>query len=75
MSVVAQEYAEQGHRVVVLNMAAKGRPGGGAKQGNGAQEENLHRRSGAFRFLEQQNWEEHLCPIKERACLLNRDAT
>eukprot|EP00969_Alexandrium_andersonii_P314298 13884993-Alexandrium_andersonii.AAC.1 len=57
MLEVAQEYAEQGHRVVVLNMAAKVRPCGGVKQGAGAQEENLHRRSDAFRFLEQQTWE------------------
>eukprot|EP00969_Alexandrium_andersonii_P103690 4575355-Alexandrium_andersonii.AAC.1 len=72
MLEAAQDYVEQGHRVAVLSMAAKGRPGGGVKQGAGAQEENLHRRSDAFRFLEQQSWDNQLYPIPERACLLSQ---
>eukprot|EP00969_Alexandrium_andersonii_P261772 11572723-Alexandrium_andersonii.AAC.1 len=56
-------------------MAAKSKPGGGVMAGHGAQKENFHRRSDAFRFLEQQNWEGKFYPIKERGCLLSRDVT
>eukprot|EP00969_Alexandrium_andersonii_P342031 15118926-Alexandrium_andersonii.AAC.1 len=33
MFEVAQGYVEQGHRAAVLNMAAKGHPGGGVRTG------------------------------------------
>lgn len=39
--------------VAVLNMASRRNPGGGVHQGSGAQEENLFRRSNAFRSLYQ----------------------
>eukprot|EP00969_Alexandrium_andersonii_P059829 2634925-Alexandrium_andersonii.AAC.1 len=56
-------------------MAAKGHPGGSVRKGAGAQEENLHRRSDAFRFLEQQGWDGHLYPIPDEGCLLSKEAT
>eukprot|EP00969_Alexandrium_andersonii_P159627 7053191-Alexandrium_andersonii.AAC.1 len=65
MCEVARGYVEQGHRA----------PGGGIRKGAGAQEEHLHRRSDAFRSLEQQNWEERLYPIPDESCLLSNEAT
>eukprot|EP00969_Alexandrium_andersonii_P344821 15242244-Alexandrium_andersonii.AAC.1 len=54
-------------------MAAKGHPGGGVRKGAGPQEENLHRRSDAVRFLEQQDWEAKLYPIPDEGCLLSKE--
>eukprot|EP00969_Alexandrium_andersonii_P220080 9720066-Alexandrium_andersonii.AAC.1 len=51
---IAQGYVDSGYRVAVLNMASSRNPGGGVRIGKGAQEENLHRRTDAFRFLERQ---------------------
>eukprot|EP00969_Alexandrium_andersonii_P221269 9772441-Alexandrium_andersonii.AAC.1 len=56
-------------------MASRSKPGGGVKAGHGAQEENFHRRSDLFRFLEQQNWEKKFYPFEDRGCLLSRDVT
>ena len=44
---LAQQYAEEGHRVLVLNMASDYKPGGGVRSGKTAQEECLFRRSNA----------------------------
>lgn len=43
---------QRGMNPAVLNMASHKRPGGGYKNGSGAQEENLFRRSNYFQFLE-----------------------
>jgi hypothetical protein len=51
---VASELSYEGTRVAVLNMACGNQPGGSFRSGAGAQEENLHRRSDACRFLEAQ---------------------
>eukprot|EP00969_Alexandrium_andersonii_P237340 10476359-Alexandrium_andersonii.AAC.1 len=51
---IAKGYGSNGYEVAVLNMASSRHPGGGVKSGQGAQEENLHRRTDAFRFLERQ---------------------
>eukprot|EP00969_Alexandrium_andersonii_P123653 5464528-Alexandrium_andersonii.AAC.1 len=51
---IARGYGDSGYRVAVLNMASSKHPGGGVRDGRGAQEENLHRRTDAFRFLERQ---------------------
>lgn len=48
---VAARLLADGGRVAVLNMASRRNPGGGVLTGAGAQEENLFRRSDAFRFL------------------------
>lgn len=48
---VAARLLADGGRVAVLNMASRRNPGGGVLNGAGAQEENLFRRSDAFRFL------------------------
>jgi len=66
----AGKLVEQGWRVAVLNMANAHRPGGGVKAGAGAQEENLHRRSDAFRYTEEQYSGNY--PIDKDACLLSR---
>eukprot|EP00969_Alexandrium_andersonii_P348272 15400048-Alexandrium_andersonii.AAC.1 len=55
-------------------MASATKPGGGVRGGKGAQEENLHRRTDAFRFLEQQ------CgpathPIPADGCLVSQGVT
>ena len=47
---VAQGLTRTFSRVAVLNMASARSPGGGYRLGHGAQEEDLHRRSDAFRF-------------------------
>eukprot|EP00969_Alexandrium_andersonii_P313851 13865419-Alexandrium_andersonii.AAC.1 len=73
MLEVARGPASQGCKVAVLNMAAKKHPGGGVRSGAGAQEENLHRRSDAFRFLERQVQGEICIPSPPRpACLARR---
>eukprot|EP00969_Alexandrium_andersonii_P248192 10968206-Alexandrium_andersonii.AAC.1 len=51
---VARGYGSNGCEVAVLNMASNRHPGGGVRRGTGAQVENLHRRTDAFRFLERQ---------------------
>mmetsp|Transcript_13588 Transcript_13588/g.38648 ORF Transcript_13588/g.38648 Transcript_13588/m.38648 type:complete len:342 (+) Transcript_13588:230-1255(+) len=70
---VAGEYAAEGHSVAVLNMACAFCAGGGFRSGAGAQEENLHRRSDAVRFTEEQQKKNY--PIPEKACLVSRDVT
>jgi uncharacterized protein (TIGR02452 family) len=67
---VAGELSYEGTRVAVLNMANAKKPGGGVRSGAGAQEENLHRRSDACRFLEKQG--RQFYPIPPDACLLSR---
>eukprot|EP00969_Alexandrium_andersonii_P355275 15444015-Alexandrium_andersonii.AAC.1 len=51
---VARGYGSSDYEVAVRNMASSRHPGGGVRRGAGAQEENLHRRTDAFRFLERQ---------------------
>lgn len=53
--------------------AGQHRGGGGYKEGAGAQEENLHRRSDTYRFLEQKG--RKLYPIPDDGCLLSRNVT
>jgi len=50
-SGVAQDLQKKGFKVVILNMANKDTPGGGAKSGARAQEECLFRESNAFQSL------------------------
>ena len=45
-------------------------PGGGYKKGKGAQEENLYRRSDAFRYTDMR-----LYPIEDDECLIHPDVT
>ena len=59
-----------GLHVAVLNMGNARRPGGGVEAGAGAQEENLHRRSDACRYLDGQRY--FFYPIQEGTCLLSR---
>ena len=72
MLEVARRLVQQGKTVAVLNMANAWIPGGGFRTGRGAQEENLHRRTDAFRFLEQQR---ENYPIPEDACLVSAEVT
>ena len=59
----------KGLKVAVLNMASASSPEGGVRAGAGAQEENLHRRSDACRFLRDQR--DRFYPIARRSCLLS----
>eukprot|EP00969_Alexandrium_andersonii_P362931 15460810-Alexandrium_andersonii.AAC.1 len=75
MLAVAGARLRAGVRVAVLNMAAASKPGGGVDRGAGAQEEDLHRRTDAWRFLRLQH---HLgpdapgiYPIRRGTCLLS----
>ena len=70
MLQVARSLVERGSAVVVLNMASASHPGGGYRQGRGAQEENFHRRSDLARFTAWQSRENY--PIPGDACLLSR---
>lgn len=73
MLQVARSLVEQGSAVAVLNMASASHPGGGYRQGRGAQEENFHRRSDLARFTVGQKCENY--PIPKDACLLSRRVT
>eukprot|EP00969_Alexandrium_andersonii_P255194 11280638-Alexandrium_andersonii.AAC.1 len=67
---LAQGLNDSGYHCAVLNMASSRNPGGGVRDGNGAQEENLHRRPDAFRFLERQVQDTPgLYPIPSEGCL------
>eukprot|EP00969_Alexandrium_andersonii_P282369 12483480-Alexandrium_andersonii.AAC.1 len=55
-------------------MASATKPGGGVYGGKGAQEENLHRRTDAFRFLEQQ-YGPATYPIPGDGCLVSKGVT
>ncbi|CAF1334220.1 unnamed protein product, partial [Adineta ricciae] len=50
--VVYEQLVQDGYRPVLLNMANQTTPGGGYKKGDGAQEENIFRRSDYFRSLD-----------------------
>ena len=73
MLQVARSLVERGSAVAVLNMASASHPGGGYRQGSGAQEENFHRRSDLARFTVGQKCENY--PIPKDACLLSRRVT
>lgn len=67
-------HVDEGQRAVaVLNMANAFAPGGGFRQGAGAQEENLHRRTDAYRFTEQQA--AVLYPMQGDVCYMSKDVT
>lgn len=61
---VAAEFARQGLKTMVLNMASAVSPGGGVASGKTAQEECLFRRSNAFL-----THPAHLYPISAESCL------
>ena len=69
----ARGHARNGESVAVLNMANDSCPGGGVYRGAGAQEENLHRRSDAFRFTIAKKQQYY--PIRSNTCLLSKDVT
>ncbi|CAF3290539.1 unnamed protein product [Rotaria sp. Silwood2] len=50
--IVYEELVSKGYRPLLLNMANAHSPGGGYRRGDGAQEENLFRRSDYFRSLD-----------------------
>jgi hypothetical protein len=50
--VAYEQLLKKGKRPVLLNMASATSPGGGFRKGDGAQEENLFRRSDYFRSLD-----------------------
>ncbi|CAF3772805.1 unnamed protein product [Rotaria sp. Silwood1] len=50
--VVYEHLVNQGRKPLLLNMASATSPGGGYRKGDGAQEENLFRRSDYFRSLD-----------------------
>ncbi|CAF1474871.1 unnamed protein product [Adineta steineri] len=50
--VVYEDLVKQNFRPLLLNMANKTTPGGGYRKGDGAQEENLFRRSNYFQSLD-----------------------
>ena len=68
----AAKLAPRKFSVGILNMASGSRPGGGFESGAGAQEENLHRRSDMYRFLQQKRF---LYPIPRKGCLLSTNVT
>jgi uncharacterized protein (TIGR02452 family) len=70
--LVATEFAAAGHKVAVLSMANPCRPGGDFKEGAGAQEENLHRRTDLCRHTAQQR---HNYPIPHAGCLVSERVT
>ncbi|CAE7431198.1 Clec16a, partial [Symbiodinium pilosum] len=69
----AEAFAKEMGAVAVLNMASASSPGGGVRNGAGAQEENLCRRSDLYRFLAPQ-WRS-LYPIQKNACLISENVT
>ncbi|CAF5001073.1 unnamed protein product, partial [Rotaria sp. Silwood1] len=50
--VIYQQLVSEGRRPLLLNMANKDNPGGGYRKGDGAQEENLFRRSDYYQSLD-----------------------
>ena len=66
----AEREVKHGRKVAVLSMANPRVPGGGYKKGKGAQEENLYRRSDAFRYTDMR-----LYPIEDDECLIHPDVT
>ena len=61
--IAANPQVNHGRKVAVLSMANPRVPGGGYKKGKGAQEENLYRRSDAFRYTDMR-----LYPIEDDEC-------
>ena len=68
--IAANPQVNHGRKVAVLSMANPRVPGGGYKKGKGAQEENLYRRSDAFRYTDMR-----LYPIEDDECLIHPDVT
>ncbi|CAF4233041.1 unnamed protein product, partial [Rotaria magnacalcarata] len=50
--IIYQKLVSEGRRPLLLNMANQTNPGGGYRKGDGAQEENLLRRSNYYRSLD-----------------------
>eukprot|EP00434_Breviolum_minutum_P016278 symbB.v1.2.014343.t1/scaffold1047.1/size141927/9 len=62
---------KQNLKVAVLNMASPNKPGGGVRNGAGAQEETMFRRSDLANFLD----ESKFYPIHDESCLVSPDVT
>lgn len=72
---VAIELSEKyGEMPVVLNMANAFKPGGGYRDGSGAQEENLFRRSNLFMCLDENPEKSVKYPIPEFGCIYTPNA-
>ncbi|CAF4347814.1 unnamed protein product, partial [Rotaria sordida] len=50
--IIYQKLVSEGRRPLLLNMANQTNPGGGYRKGDGAQEENLFRRSNYYQSLD-----------------------
>lgn len=62
-----QQFVEQGHNVMGLNMASPSRPGGGVDNGSFSQEENCFRRSNYFKVMNRSMY-----PLPETSCIYSK---
>ncbi|CAF2765048.1 unnamed protein product [Rotaria sp. Silwood2] len=59
--IIYQKLASEGYRPLLLNMANATSPGGGYRKGDGAQEENLFRRSDYYQSLDSEVADSNRC--------------